>query len=61
MDMYVSEFTKFMNDYLDQNPEVAEERLSLRGQLWDVELKTDEQKGFKAGKVANKPYAYQPK
>lgn len=58
--MYVSEFTKFMDDYLRQNPEVAEERLILRGTLWDVDLKADEQKGFKEGKLPPKPYAYQP-
>lgn len=58
--MYVSEFTKFMDDYLRQNPEVAEERLILRNKLWDVELKAEEQTGFNEGKLPPKPYAYQP-
>lgn len=58
--MYVSEFTQFIEDYLRQNPEVAEERQLLRGQLWEVTLKAEEQNGFQKSTVPNKPYAYQP-
>ena len=59
-DKYQSDATKFLNKFLKDNPEIAEQRLKNRGLLWDVTLKPEEQAGFEAAKVAKKPYTYQP-
>lgn len=56
---YQSDTTQFLNEYLAQNPEEAEQRLRNRGLLWDVELNPEEQQQFAAAAVAKKPYAYQ--
>lgn len=56
---YQSDATQFLNEYLAQNPEEAEQRLRNRGLLWDVELNPEEQQQFAAAAVAKKPYAYQ--
>lgn len=57
---YQSDATKFLNNYLKQHPEEAEQRLKNRSLLWDVELNPEEQAGFAAAKLPKKPYAYQP-
>ncbi len=57
---YQSDTTRFLNDYLEKNPQEAEKRLENRALLWDVELNSEEQEGFAASEVAKKPYAYQP-
>lgn len=56
---YQSEFTQFMNDYLQKNPLEAERRVAHRAILWDVELKPEEQKAFQAASVRRGAYAYQ--
>ncbi len=55
---YQSDTTKFLNEYIGQHPEEAEQRLKNRGLLWDVELNPEEQEDFAAANVAKKPYAY---
>ncbi len=57
---YQSETTQFLNQYLEQHPEEAEQRLTNRGLLWDVALNAEEQAGFEAAALPKKPYAYQP-
>ena len=56
---YQSEFTQFMNDYLEKNREVAEGRLTNRGKLWDVTLKDEEQNSFEAAELPKPAYTYQ--
>ena len=56
---YQSDFTKFMNEYLEKNPEVAAERLTNRAKLWDVTLKDDEQADFIASELPKPAYTYQ--
>ena len=56
---YQSEFTQFMSDYLEKNPEVAEGRLTNRGLLWDVTLKDEEQNNFDAAELPKPAYTYQ--
>ena len=56
---YQSEFTQFMNDYLEKNLEVAEGRLTNRGKLWDVTLKDEEQNSFEAAELPKPAYTYQ--
>ncbi|WP_028536760.1 DUF3460 family protein [Paludibacterium yongneupense] len=58
--MYVSEFTKFMDEYLEQHPAVDSERRELRLKLWDTTLDLDDQRRWKESRVAQKPYVYQP-
>ncbi len=58
---YVSDYTKFMNEFLEKNPEVADQRLENRGILWDVELNQDELNDFEKAELKKPAYAYQPK
>jgi hypothetical protein len=60
MYQYQSDTTQFLNQYLQENPEVAAERLDNRAILWDVELSPEEQADFAAAALPKKPYAYQP-
>lgn len=57
---YQSEATRFLNQYIEEHPQEAEQRLANRGLLWDVELKPEEQAAFAAAALPKKPYAYQP-
>lgn len=56
---YQSDTTQFLNEYLEQHPEEAQQRLVNRHLLWDVELNPEEQAAFEAAKLPKKPYAYQ--
>ncbi|WP_434631453.1 DUF3460 family protein [Chromobacterium sp. CV08] len=58
--MYQSEFTQFINGFLDKNPEVDSERRELRLTLWDRKLDLDEQRRWKESSVPQKAYVYQP-
>ncbi|QEL57376.1 DUF3460 family protein [Chromobacterium paludis] len=58
--MYQSEFTKFMNGFLEQHPEVDSQRRELRLTLWDREVSLDDQRRWKESRVPQKPYVYQP-
>ena len=55
---YQSEATQFLNKYIEEHPQEAEQRLKNRGILWDVELNPEDQEGFAAAKIAKKPYTY---
>ncbi len=57
---YQSDATQFLNEYLEQNPQEAEQRLKNRQLLWDVALSPEEQAQYEAAKLPKKPYAYQP-
>lgn len=59
-DKYQSDTTKFLNEFLQQHPEEAEQRLKNRNLLWDVQLNAEEQAGFQAANIPKKPYTYQP-
>ncbi|KZE34352.1 hypothetical protein AVW16_06545 [Crenobacter luteus] len=58
--MYQSDFTRFMNGFLEQNPQVDSQRRELRLTWWDRKLDLDEQRRFKEARVPQKPYVYQP-
>ena len=55
---YISEYTKFINDFLALHPAIVEDQLRSRGYLWDVELNKEEQAGFQAGNLPAKAYPY---
>lgn len=56
---YQSEATQFLNEFIAQHTEEAEQRLKNRQLLWDVELNADEQQAFAESRIAKKPYTYQ--
>lgn len=58
--MYQSDFTKFMNDYLQKNPQVESQRQALRLTWWDRKVDLEEQRSWEAARVQQKPYVYQP-
>lgn len=58
--MYTSDFTQFMNQYLEQNPQVDSERRELRLTWWDRQVDSDDQRRWKESRVPQKPYVYQP-
>ncbi|WP_174873699.1 DUF3460 family protein [Vogesella oryzae] len=58
--MYQSEFTQFMNDYLDKHPEVDTERRELRLTWWDRPQNLDDLQRWKESRVPQKAYVYQP-
>lgn len=57
---YVSDFTKFIDAWLDQHPEEREERSKGRALWWDKPQDAAEQQRRLAARVAQKPYPYQP-
>ncbi|KMN37824.1 MULTISPECIES: DUF3460 family protein [Chromobacterium] len=58
--MYQSDFTKFINGFLDQHPEVDSERRELRLTLWDRQPNLDDRRRWDESRVPQKPYVYQP-
>lgn len=58
--MYQSDFTAFMNGFLEQNPQVDAERRELRLTWWERNLDLDDLRRWKESRVAQKPYVYQP-
>ncbi|MDK2126074.1 DUF3460 family protein [Parachitinimonas caeni] len=57
---YVSEFTLFMRDFLEKNPQVAKDQIEGRARLWDKQIDRDFQSEAEASNVPRKPYYYQP-
>jgi hypothetical protein len=55
---YRSEITQFLDHLKAQQPELEARQREGRELLWDKNLVHSEQAGFKAGKVAQKPYVY---
>lgn len=58
---YVSEYTNFMKDFLQSNPEVAKGQVEGRALLWDkAPIDLDERLRNEASRVQQKAYPYQP-
>ncbi|MBS1208305.1 MAG: hypothetical protein H6R19_703 [Proteobacteria bacterium] len=57
---YVSDFTQFINRWLDQHPIEREEQKKGRALWWDKPQDPAEQQARLASKVPQKPYPYQP-
>ena len=57
---YVSEFTRFMNEFLDKNPQLKEQQIRHRATWWDREIDRELQAGFAQARIKKKPYVYQP-
>ncbi|WP_255990538.1 DUF3460 family protein [Chitinolyticbacter albus] len=58
---YVSEFTQFMQGYLNEHPDVARGQVEGRALLWDkAPINLDERSRSTVSNVPHKPYPYQP-
>ncbi|BCL75638.1 hypothetical protein JHS3_13740 [Jeongeupia sp. HS-3] len=56
---YVSEFTQFMQGYLQDNPDVAQGQVEGRALLWDkAPINLDERERAIESGVPQKPYPY---
>lgn len=60
MAMYQSEYTQFINQFLEKNPKVDSERRELRLTWWDKKVDFEELRRAKQDRVRQKPYVYQP-
>jgi hypothetical protein len=58
--MYQSDFTKFINGYLEKNQEVSDSRLRLRATWWDKPQSLQTQAENDDAAVAKPAYAYFP-
>lgn len=58
MALYVSEYTKFIREQLEQHPEWAEDQLYGRALLWDKKIDLCEQQKLRESKEDNRPYPY---
>lgn len=56
---YESEATQFIQQLKAQRPELDAQQRQGRALLWDKAVDREAQKGFKAARVAQKPYVYQ--
>lgn len=57
---YISDTTKFMEEFLKNHPTEQERRLRHRNKLWDVTLNSAEEIQFQLGDIPKKPYTYFP-
>lgn len=55
---FQSELTKFINNYKKENPDTEANQRAGRFRLWDKELDSEEQDGFRKAKVPQDPYVY---
>ncbi len=55
---YVSDFTKFINGWLEQHPEELDEQQKGRALWWDKPQDPAVQQANTESKVAQKPYPY---
>ena len=60
MAQYQSEITQFLNQLKVEKPQLESEQKKGRQLLWDKNVDRELQKGFQQGRVAQKPYVYQP-
>jgi len=56
---YQSDITRFLQHYKQQHHDVEQRQRAGRARLWDVRLDAEQQEGFRAARVAQKPYVYQ--
>jgi hypothetical protein len=56
---YKSEATQFIDQLKTSRPQLEAEQRKGRALLWDKPQDRDAQQGYKAARVAQKPYVYQ--
>lgn len=57
---YESDITRFLQDLKSSKPHLEAEQKKGRSLLWDKIVDRDLWAGFNRGRVAQKPYVYQP-
>ena len=55
---YQSDFTKFINTYLDENPEIQKKQIENRRTWWDKKRDFEFEKLKKSKLAQKKPYEY---
>ena len=58
---YESEFTRFIREYLDKNPDVVEKQRKNRATWWDRPQDPEVQHEHEAARVAQPAYVYFPR
>jgi hypothetical protein len=58
---YVSEFTKFLQDLKDSNPDLDRQQREGRAIWWDKDIDPELYKRFNASKLSQPAYVYQTK
>lgn len=53
---YQSDITKFLNNYLEKNPEIAQDRPQNHNVFLDIELDLEDEKNFAAAKLSKNGY-----
>jgi len=56
---YQSDITRFLAQYKQEHPDAEQRQRDGRARLWDVRLDAEQQEGFRAARVPQKPYVYQ--
>lgn len=57
---YESDITQFINQLKKDKPTLEQEQRDGRARLWDRKIDADQQDEFRASRVPQKPYVYQP-
>lgn len=55
---FQSELTQFINNYKKEKPETEANQRAGRFRLWDKELNSEQQEGFRKAYVPQDPYVY---
>jgi len=57
---YESDITRFLREYKQAHPDAEQRQREGRALLWDKAQDLELLDGFRAARVAQKPYVYQP-
>jgi hypothetical protein len=57
---YESEITRFLREYKETHTDVEKRQCEGRALLWDKAQDAELLEGFRAARVPQKPYVYQP-
>jgi hypothetical protein len=57
---YESEITLFLKQYKKDHPDTEARQRESRARLWEKHIDPELQEGFRAARVPQKPYVYQP-
>ena len=57
-ELYESDTTRFIRDFLNKNPEIVEKQRAGRSMWWDRKQDREQRKQFDQASVPKKPYEY---
>jgi hypothetical protein len=58
MKFYESEFTKFLRELHEKNPQLAENQREARAIWWDKKIDMEERRRYKESSLPQKAYVY---